>query len=236
MDLLVKAQDLLGKSFIRNYCILEMMKTAADIDVDMLNESVFIRLRNQESFVMLSASDRGEGEMLLKRNIKGEDKAFYTVGEWPILTEGKNVKYHSQCVQLYLPESVPVTEDEEGVISLTEEMAPYIHERYDHNHVISEEYIRERIRTGPAYGIMDQGILAGWVMTHEEGTMGVLTVLPEYRRKGYAQKLNAALVRNLRALGKPCLVHIIKGNTASLALSEKSGMVYSCDVDWIVLE
>lgn len=235
MNLLIQAQKLLEKDLIRNYCVLEMMKGAQDIDIDILNESAFIRLNNQESFVMLSASTREDGENLIKRNLKSNDKAFYTIGEWPILTEGKDVNYLSQCVQLYLPESVPVTEDDEGIIPLTEEMAPYIHERYDHKHILSQDYIRDRIRSGPAFGIMDQGILAGWVMTHEEGTMGVLTVLPEYRRKGYAQKLNAALVRNLRELGKPCLVHIIKGNAASLSLSKKSGMVYSCDVNWIML-
>ncbi len=236
MELITQAKRLLEKDFIRNYCIMEMMKDAKKVDIDLINESVFIRLKDGQSFVMLSATNRQEGEALLKRNVREDDRAFYTVDSWPILFEGKKLHYRSECVQLYLPESVPVTDDEEGVIPLTEDMAPYIHERYNMKHILSEDYIRERIKTGPGYGIKDQGVLAGWVMTHEEGTMGLLTVLPEYRRKGYAQKINEALVRSLRAQGKPCLVHIVKGNTASLALSEKSGMVYSCDVEWVMLD
>lgn len=236
MDLMAQAKCILKKNYIRNYCILEMLKTSENLDIDILNESIFIRLKNQENFVMLSASSCADGEVLLKRNLRTEDKAFYTIDEWPSLTEGKKMKYHSDCVQLYLPESVTHKGDKEGIITLTEDMASYIHERYDHKHVISLDYIRERINVGTAYGIMDNDVLAGWVMTHEEGTMGVLTVLPEFRRKGYAQKLNAALVKNLRAQGKPCLVHIIKGNIPSLTLSKKNGMVYSCDVHWIVLE
>lgn len=228
-----KAVKLLERDYTRNYCILEMMKASENPDIDILNESVFIRPKDQGSFVMLSAPDRKDGEALLGRNLTRDDKAFYTIGSWPFLTGAKRARFHSECVQLYMPASVPAAEDEEGITALSEDMAPYIHGHYDHKDVVTEEYIRERIRKGPALGVMDHGVLAGWVMTHEEGTMGVLTVLPQYRRRGYASKLTSALIRRLRTLGKPCIAHIIKGNVPSLTMSKKLGMVYSCDVDWI---
>lgn len=236
MDLLSRAEEILKKDILRNYCVLEMMKGAQCYDVDILNESVFIRRMDGGLTVMLSAPSKEDGEALIQRNVRDDDGFFYTVGSWPKLVQGRKVKVHNQCDQLYLPVTVEIQDDEEGIIPLTADMAPYIHENYEYKHIMSVDYIRERILKGHAFGVMDNGILAGWAMTHEEGTMGILTVLPSFRRKGYAKKVTAALVKSLRAQGNPCIVHIVKGNTPSLTLSYKNGMVYDCDVEWIILD
>lgn len=234
--LLTLALSILKKDFIRNCCIIKMIESSQYYDIDILHDSVFIRLKDQDNYILLSANNEEDGIRLLSKNVTKQDRFFFTIDWWPCMTVDRRVLYHSDCVQLYLPDSVEIAADEEGVIVLTDDMSSYIHKRYDHKDHVSEAYIKERIRAGCAFGIIDSGVLAGWVMTHEEGTMGVLTVLPEFRRKGYAQKLNSMLVKRLREEGSPCLVHILKENKPSLALANKSGMIYSCDVHWVGLE
>lgn len=153
-----------------------------------------------------------------------------------VLIREKEIRQFSDCVQLFLPEDAVVEADMSGVVPLEPEMASFIHDHYEYSHIISKKYIKDRIKAGPAFGIMENGKPVGWVMTHEEGTMGILQVLPEYRRRGLAFKLDCALVNSLRKMGKPCISHIVKGNTASLSVSEKMGFKYSCDVQWIILE
>ena len=70
------------------------------------------------------------------------------------------------------------------------------------------------------------GRLAGFIGIHEEGAMGLLEVLPQFRRRGLAEALEAALIG--RQLGKGALPYaqVRIGNTASEALQEKLGLTF----------
>ncbi|MCX7774149.1 MAG: hypothetical protein N2376_13665, partial [Clostridia bacterium] len=105
LNFLQDAITILNRDYIRNYCILELIRISKSqqIDADIENDAVFIRLNDNGSFVMLSAPEKRDGELLLKRNLTSDDKYFYTIDEWPAITEGKKLKYSSNCVQLYLP-------------------------------------------------------------------------------------------------------------------------------------
>lgn len=88
-------------------------------------------------------------------------------------------------------------------------------------------YLSERMETGTVFGVYLEGELAGFAGTHQEGSMGMLTVLPEYRRRGlglYLEKLSIA-----RALERGWLPfgQIAHGNEASLALQRSAGMILS---------
>ncbi len=139
----------------------------------------------------------------------------------------------TNCVQFYLPEEVAVSGDETGIIDLKPEDAPYIHSHYTYKEVTTVAYLAARIAAAPAVGVMVDGVLAGFVMTHEEMTMGVMHVLPAYRKLGLATRLNAAMVRRMRALGLPCIVEIVHDNHASLALAKSAGFLPLQKVHWL---
>ena len=54
--------------------------------------------------------------------------------------------------------------------------------------------------------------------------MGLLEVLPEYRRLGLARALEAAIIRQQVGRGRLPYGHVRTGNTASIALQKKMGM------------
>ena len=73
----------------------------------------------------------------------------------------------------------------------------------------------------------DGGSLAGFMGEHLEGSMGLLYVFPEFRRRGYATELeNAVIAKTLRE-GYIPFGQIEKNNSASMALQRKLGLAVS---------
>lgn len=93
-----------------------------------------------------------------------------------------------------------------------------------HYHLTGADYVLGRLEAGVMIGAFTpRGDLAGFMGTHDEGTMGLLEVLPPYRRQGAARLLqshmtNLALERDEIPYGQ-----IFDGNSPSLALQQSLG-------------
>ena len=85
------------------------------------------------------------------------------------------------------------------------------------------DYIASRIEAGMLGAFID-GQCAGFIGTHDEGSMGMLEVLPQYRRRGIATALEAAMINDRLAHGRVPFGQIFEGNEASLELQRKMGM------------
>ena len=85
------------------------------------------------------------------------------------------------------------------------------------------DYIRGAIGRG-MLGIFDGGALAGFIGVHDEGSLGMLEVLPPYRRRGYGLVLQLAAIRSALAEGRYAYGQVAEHNAASLALQQKAGM------------
>ncbi len=61
----------------------------------------------------------------------------------------------------------------------------------------NDEYILGRIESNDLYGAFDEeGNIMGFCGYHDDGLIGMLEVLPEYRRMGVAKELMAYLINN----------------------------------------
>ena len=99
--------------------------------------------------------------------------------------------------------------------------------------VDDDDYIRERIEAG-MLGAWYQGELAGFMGTHEDGSMGLLEVLPPYRRLGISRALERKLIRTLREKGLRPYGNIFAENELSLAIHKKAGVLVSKEpVYWL---
>ena len=65
----------------------------------------------------------------------------------------------------------------------------------------------------------------GYVGRHREGSVGLLHVFPQYRRRGYGQELETFILNQVVAAGERPYCQIFEGNHASLALQAKLGWV-----------
>ena len=85
------------------------------------------------------------------------------------------------------------------------------------------EYLTERMEKGRLWGIYIEDNLAGFAGIHSEGSAGMLEILPEYRRRGLAFRLESFIIARLLDMGAVPYCHVIDGNQASVKLQQKLG-------------
>ena len=93
-----------------------------------------------------------------------------------------------------------------------------------HYNLANPENIRERLTAGAMYGAFDGEQIIGFIGVHNEGSMGMLFVEEEYRKKGIGASLESYLINLQISNGFTPYCHIIDGNEKSLALQEKLGL------------
>ena len=137
------------------------------------------------------------------------------------------------CYQAAYSKKEPVLEyDVPGIEikPLTEKDVSFVVENYDDD----EEYIRSRIEYGMLGAFDENGNCAGFVGFHGEGSMGLLTVVPEFRRRGIGIALEAKNLNRRLSEGRIPFGHVVVGNIKSMGLQKKIGMEFSEKiVTWI---
>ena len=97
----------------------------------------------------------------------------------------------------------------------------------EHYHLISPEELGEAVMRRSVFLGYDRDRLVGFIGEHLEGSMGMLYILPEYRRKGYGTALQAYLMAKTMEQGYIPFGQVVKDNLGSLALQRKIGMTQS---------
>ncbi|MGJ4851606.1 GNAT family N-acetyltransferase [Bacillota bacterium Meth-B3] len=128
------------------------------------------------------------------------------------------------------PPAVPQTPFR--IEALTPDMLDDVQALYSHD--IGAAYIKGRLLAGEMFGAFGDGALAGFIGLHEEGSMGMLEVLPAFRRMGVATGLIAHLCALLMDRGLTPFSQFTVENTASRKLHEAMGFSISSDtVCWL---
>lgn len=99
-----------------------------------------------------------------------------------------------------------------------------------HYQLISPEELAEVVRRKSILLGYDRGRLVGFIGEHLEGSMGLLYVLPEYRRRGFGVALQASFMARTMDEGFIPFGQVEKDNQSSLRLQEKLGMTRSDDL------
>lgn len=112
------------------------------------------------------------------------------------------------------------------------DMADTVQALYSHD--IGPEYIAGRLKAGEMFGAFRDGALAGFIGLHEEGSMGMLEVLPAFRRMGVGTLLIAFLCGRLLERSLTPFSQFTTQNLASRRLHEAMGFSISTDlVYWL---
>lgn len=102
-------------------------------------------------------------------------------------------------------------------------------ENYDGMDATEEtrSYLRERIEKGWMFGAFFEEELAGFVGMHTEGSIGMLTVLPQYRGRRIGKALETYAVNVSLEQGFTPYGQVKEGNEISLHLQESLGLCFS---------
>lgn len=90
-------------------------------------------------------------------------------------------------------------------------------------------YLLDRLESGVMLGAFDGDTLVGFVGIHGEGSVGLLQVHPDYRRRGIGKLLEAHMINRSLALDQTPYGSVLTDNEASLALQRSLGMTVSAN-------
>jgi 8-oxo-dGTP diphosphatase len=225
--------EILNKDKVRNINMINFIKSYPIYSAEIKGDSVLIRGKSDENWVYVSSESKEEFNFLVSK-LNDNDEYFAIAEDWmiPELKKNKDIIWKLSCMKLYMPDYVEMPESKSKISELSPDEAEYIFNNYDYSAYTSIEYIKDRISNGIGLGIYEDNRLAAWIITHDDGAVGFLNVLPEYRKRGYGYELTAAMIKRLRAEGEIPFVHIEEDNIKSMNLALKLGFLKDRRIHW----
>lgn len=100
--------------------------------------------------------------------------------------------------------------------------------------ILPPEEVKRHIADQTLLGGYRDGRWVGFIGVHDEGSMGMLHIFPEYRQQGIGYALEGMLINRLLKEGRLPWAQVLVTNHASLALQEKLTMERSTEtVCWV---
>ena len=223
----------LKKDAIKNINMMNFIKNNTIDLIEIEGESILVRGKSDENWNYISSSSKVELEKLIK---KCDDEEYFAVIEdWMIIyiCKDRGIDWKLSCIKLIFPKEkkLPKIKYKATELSINDSEYIYCNSKYkEYTHI---NYIKERIEKGIGLGIYENKKLVAWIMTHDDGAIGFLNVLEDYRKKGYGYSLTLSMIERLRETGEIPFVHIEENNIKSMNLAIKTGFVKNKRVHWI---
>lgn len=231
------ALDKLKTDLINNISIINFINNNKIFSVDVIGNSILVKGESDRKWVYICCPDKDRLN-ILKRYLDADDINFAAVDEWmyPVLTEGKKTEWELTAIQFYLPEDVLPQPSEFETVSLTKGDAEIVYENSDYKKYISLEYVTDRIVNGISAGIYVNDNLVSWAITQDDGAIGFLHALDDYRNKGYGFSVMLSMIEKLREGGQLPFAYAEKDNEKSLNLLLKLGFRKNKSVRWFEIK
>ncbi|MCL2617112.1 MAG: GNAT family N-acetyltransferase [Defluviitaleaceae bacterium] len=102
----------------------------------------------------------------------------------------------------------------------------------NYNLPVGEDYIKNRLAANALFGAYVDSELVGFAGEHAEGNLGMLVVLPKYRRQGHAASITAHGINRRLNQGLPPFSYVHVTNYPSLEMHKKLGFTISEKSVW----
>jgi len=230
MDSSEAARVFLAENTLLHINMLEILRRGSGDILYAGPDGVLLRDRQSEAYFMASAGAESDGRLL---DLLPGDTGLFV---------GHHLRYKGEaarrfrlreeqiCYQAaWMRPELPAAPEISGTLCLLDRShAAYVYEHYSHPFG-GVAYVEKVIERGMVGAFVD-GVLAGFAGFHDEGSIGLLEVLPEYRRRGLGEALLCAAVRLALERGQYAFGQVFTDNRPSLALQRKVGMTVSEDI------
>ena len=232
-----KALELLGKNEIYNLSIIGYIKENPLKRLLINENSIMVQGNKEERWIYFYSNNENEFKNLIT-NINAEDKYFGALDnrQISILTENKKIDWEINAYQYHFPDEKTISENKIETFRLTKKESEYIISQSLYKEMLTVEYLNERIEKSVSAGIYENGKLIAWALTHDDGSLGSLHVLEEFRGKGYAKEITISLIRQCREIKKIPFIQCEKKNIPAQKLVEKIGFIRDRNVTWLKLK
>lgn len=169
---------------------------------------------------MLSCADLETARMLLAGK-RFPLLAIHQAELESVLCRGLKMETWMRCRQAVYPGREPLEEGNEDIRPLSAEHLDYLQANYRHE---DSEYLAWLLERHALFGAFRAGVLVGFIGKHADGAMGLLEVLPAWRRQGVGESLERFMIARELEQGFTPYCQVFPDNRASLALQRKLGL------------
>lgn len=235
-DKLNKLIVLLKRDEISNISTVGFIENNPITEIVEINNSYLIKGTSDVEWTYVVCNNESDLNALLEKS--GRNIYFASIEDWmiSIITEKRKTEWILSTMRYYLPEDVEVPENKLEVIPLTTDHIGFIISQSNYKQFLTPAYVEERINKSISAAIMKKDKLVAWGLTHDDGALGSLHVLDEYRKKGYAKEIMISLIHQNRKLGKISFAQIEEKNLKATNLIEHLDFVKDRRVSWIKLK
>ena len=211
---------------IENLNIDRVIKRGTAQIIERVDDAILLKDTKSKA-LMLACDEVEKGIEILERN-NGEAKPLIMISNAELgrkVAERFGYEGVMECYQMaYLAKEPPAADDVLEYRTATMENYPLISREYG---LVSEDELKELIERGNIIMGYENGEAVGFIGEHMEGSIGLLQVLQEHRRKGYGLALEIEMIRRTLEKGYIPFGQVVIDNTASLELQKKLGLTKS---------
>ena len=226
----------LRKDEIKNISTIGFIENNPVTEIVEISNSYLIKGISNVEWVYLVCNNENDIRVLLEKSSR--NTYFASVEDWmiPIITEKSEAEWILTTMRYYLPGNVGVPGNKDEVIPLTTDNIGFMISQSNYKQFLTPAYLEDRITKSISAAIFEKNRLVAWGLTHDDGAIGSLHVLDEYRKKGYGREILISLVHQTRKLGKIPFAQIEEKNVAAIKLAENLGFIKDRRVSWIKLK
>ncbi len=218
-----RAIEYLSKNYLQNIpAIMSLRKQSGKVVFN--DESGVIIYERQNGLYFVSSDGNGIiSEFIRNTVLKNSTIISLRERNTEYLFENTDVLKKVVCHQVVYTGKPLKTDDVKGleIKVLDTTYTDLVNDNYSLK--LDREYIAKRISSSDIYGAFLDGAFAGFIGRHDEGSMGMLEVLPDYRRKGIGTALQHYILKVVLKAGEIPYAHIKEHNEPSLAMQRNLG-------------
>ncbi len=225
---------------IENLNIDRVIKRGTAQIIEKTDDAILLKDTRSKA-LMLACDDVSKGMEILKQNIddtkrnigdtkqnNGETKPLIMISNAELgrrVADKFGYENIMECYQMaFLSKEPPKADDVLEYKTATMEDFPLISREYG---LVSKEELKKLIERCNIVMGYENSCPVGFIGEHMEGSVGLLQVLQEHRRKGYGTALEIEMIRRTLEKGYIPFGQVVVGNTASLELQKKLGLTKS---------
>jgi len=197
------------KDFLTNISVTGFIENNTITEVIEINNAYLIKGKSDVEWIYLVCKNEIELKWLLEKTT-GDNKYFTSVEDWmiPVITKSNKPEWLLSAMRYYLPYNIEIPQNKIEVTSLTNEHIGFIISQSNYKQFLTASYVEERINKSISAAILKGTKLIAWGLTHDDGALGSLHVLDEYRKKGYGKEILISLINQSRQFKKVPFVQI----------------------------
>lgn len=218
-----RALEELGRAPRRTFPLAELARRGRGEVV--LAQDGCVLMRASDGMQLIWARDRETGRSVVEALVEPtvvdclEPSLARDVELAHALTEV--MPYHLAIYEKKTPIEVDAGRD---VRQLDDGYFDVVRSTYSHPEYKTDDEIHDLLRSGHMWGAFEEGELVGYIGEHPVGSMGMLEVFPDWRRRGWAYTLEATLINETLRRGETPWCEVYPDNKASIRLQRKLGL------------